>query len=278
MSELSGIRPRSRDTVILTARQRGERRGQLRSQPVGEYRTTFSHGGLPQAATLRDVSKGGAGFRVPQPGALSLEVGTVLEVSIQTPWETVQRKGRVTWSKAVNGELFFGVAYVELPADADCVGLLNMDKVKIDPALALRLSAQLALRRQVLPFAVAEGQVHVACLNPRDTTALQAVEKCFSCPVRAEAAEPEALQRALDRVYGDASAGSGAPARARSVDLRSLGELTPDEVVSLCDELLAAALLRQASDIHIDPHAAGVQVRFRVDGALELYRQFPASF
>jgi type IV pilus assembly protein PilB len=135
--------------------------------------------------------------------------------------------------------------------------------------------AALALRRQVLPFALADGKVHVACLNARDAAALQAVEKALAAPVCPEPAEPESLKRALDRVYGD---GTGTPARSHSVDLRSLSELQPDDVIGLCDDILHAAILRQASDVHVDPEQDGVQLRFRVDGVLERYGRLPMTF
>src|SRR5262249_13233639 len=44
----------------------------------------------------------------------------------------------------------------------------------------------------------------------------------------------------------------------------------------LCDELLYAALVREASDIHIDPGPQQVIIRLRVDGELETYRKIPA--
>jgi len=171
------------------------------------------------------------------------------------------------------------VAYVELPKDADCIGLLNLDKVKIDPALALQVPASLALRRQVLPFALADGYVHVACANMLDAAALQAVEKMVAAPIRVEPAEPDSLKRALDRVYSDLQVGkaNGAAAKSRSIDVRSTAELHAEDNVALCDELFHAAVLRQASDIHIDPEQGGIQVRFRVDGNLEEYRRLPAA-
>ena len=46
--------------------------------------------------------------------------------------------------------------------------LLDMDKICIDPSWAMRVPASLALRRQVLPFACADGQVYVACADPAD--------------------------------------------------------------------------------------------------------------
>src|SRR5262249_28885915 len=141
---------------------------------------------------------------------------------------------------------------------------------------ALRVPPHVALRRQVLPFAFADGKVHVACANVQDASALQAVEKALAAPVQLEPAEPDSLRRALDRVYADIPAGApGPPGKPRSVDLRSPAELQAEGTVALGDELLHAAVLRQASDIHIDPEQDGVQIRFRVDGALERYCRLP---
>jgi type II secretory ATPase GspE/PulE/Tfp pilus assembly ATPase PilB-like protein len=43
------------------------------------------------------------------------------------------------------------------------------------------------------------------------------------------------------------------------------------DAVQLVDGILAAALARGASDVHIEPTAAGAEVRFRVDGLLEVF-------
>ena len=56
-----------------------------------------------------------------------------------------------------------------------------------------------------------------------------------------------------------------------------LGEIQADDAMMLGEEMLHAAILRQASDIHIDPDAEGLQIRFRVDGALERYRRLPMA-
>jgi len=50
-----------------------------------------------------------------------------------------------------------------------------------------------------------------------------------------------------------------------------------ESAVALSDELLQAALLRGASDIHVDPAQRHVRVRFRVDGELEDYRELPVE-
>ncbi len=147
---------------------------------------------------------------------------------------------------------------------------VDIDKVKIDPAWALRIPVSLALRRMVLPFAALEGKVYVACADPGDMASMEAVQRYTQrqpVPVRVER---DALQRVLTRVYGD---GSGSQPVLRS----DPSALTADDAVALADEIIRAAILRQASDIHIDPEREALRVRLRVDGVLENYHRLPSS-
>ncbi len=272
---MSDAKAPTTDRDRFASRMRGERRRTQRSIPSAEYPTHFIAWDRPYVATLKEVSKTGACFHVEGPcPEQSFDSVGVLDLTIKTPWEDVYRRGRVTWDRRSTDGVYFGVEYVDLAKDADCVGLLNMDKVKVDPTWALRIPASLALRRQVLPFAQADGHVYVACANVQDTGALHAVEKLVASPVRGEPAELESLKRALDRVYADLQSTPGKP---RSIDVRSLAEMQPDDCVALCDELLHAAVLRQASDIHLDPDVDALQVRFRVDGNLERYLRLPTA-
>ena len=152
--------------------------------------------------------------------------------------------------------------------------LLNPEKLRIDPNWALRIPANLALRRSVLPFALSEKRVFVACLDPNDRTALDAVEKYLGMPVTPRRAEPEALKRVLQRVYPDPTA----PAiRPQTASESARGPENDDDAIGLVDEILRFAVLRQASDIHIEPRKSGVRVRLRVDGQLEELRRLPSS-
>ena len=260
------------------ARTRGDRRDAHRSIPADGSLTIVIWKAREWKAKLENVSARGAALVIAGEEELpTFAVGDAVELRIDTMGEVLQRKGQIAWERSIGGVHRFGVEYVGVSRDTECAGLLNMDKVKVDPAVALRLPPAVALRRQVLPFAITDGHAFVACLNPMDGAALHAVEKALSLPVRAEPAEPQSLVRALDRVYGDPSGDGDSRMRARSVDLKSRTELQADDVIALCDELLRAGILRQASDIHLDPEPGALLVRFRVDGALEEYRKLPTA-
>ena len=167
---------------------------------------------------------------------------------------------------------------------------LVMDEVRIDPVVALRIPSALALRRELLPFVRWEGRVHVACVNTDDASGLAAVQRHFTEPLAPTRAEPVSLRRALLRIYGglkarsDAGPASLARLEALKVGTKSSGATLPQkpvsdefEAASLGEELLFASILRQASDIHLDPDADGLRVRFRVDGELEDVHRLPLS-
>jgi type IV pilus assembly protein PilB len=158
------------------------------------------------------------------------------------------------------------------PAAAD--EPLDMDQVRIDPAWALKIPAALALRRLVLPFASVSGVVYVACQDLQDRSALEAVERSVRLPICPQTADPASLRRALNRIFGNAAAG-GAPTVRRGSDAAAAGDPDNEGAMALCDELMHVAMVRQASDIHIDPEEKHVQVRLRVDGVLERFRMLP---
>ena len=156
--------------------------------------------------------------------------------------------------------------------------ILNMDQVKIDPRWALRIPANLAMRRKLLPFTQEGDRILVACVDPHDSQAFQAVERYLDTPVTANLADEASLERAIARIFREpvhSSIGGAAPTRVNIENLNNDTDLGGDEIVALGDEIFNAALIREATDIHIEPSQKDVVVRFRVDGMLEEYRRLP---
>ncbi len=221
---------------------------------------------------MTDISHGGAGFRVEDADErLQLAVDIELRIMVSYIKGEVGLFGRVAWCRRNEDNLIFGIEFLEEPENIAEFTTLDLDHVKIDPAWALRIPPNLAVRRQLLAFVSLDDAVYIACADPGDTAALQAVERYVDKIVRPVRATPDSLKRALSRIYGDN------PAAAPSGKRAGAGTDVADEAdpVALCDELLHAAYLRQASDIHIDPGRDGVRIRFRVDGVLEDFRLVP---
>ena len=124
----------------------------------------------------------------------------------------------------------------------------------------------------MLPLCKLDNEVMVACVRAVDSQTLKALRSYLKCDFALVKASTESMRNALARVY-DSPSMNGPLASVRSGD--ATDEI--DSTIAVCDELLQAAILRGASDIHLVPNADSLAVQLRVDGALELYRELPHS-
>jgi type II secretory ATPase GspE/PulE/Tfp pilus assembly ATPase PilB-like protein len=155
---------------------------------------------------------------------------------------------------------------------------LNMDFVQVDPYLVFRIPASLALRKQVLPICLKDDTVYLACLQ-KEEQVLHLVQRHLGHSILPQIAEPESLYRAIQRFYGSIqSSKSFQKTLNSSTQLQEiLSEDSAEQAVSLAEELLGAAILKKASDLHLLPYKNLIQVRLRVDGELENYCELPRN-
>ncbi len=247
---------------------RSEARGAVRWSPatrcLADVRLLDGTG--ERAVAVLDLSASGVGLRDDLPGGVDAwRVGEPVHLALQLGHGRPERHGTVVWVEADDAGARVGVALrIEPTANGASTGtalaplLLDLDAVRLDPRCALRVPAAQAMRRRVLPLCELDAHVVVACADITDTASLQAIARWFDKPLRPQPADPEDLLRQLRRVYGEQ---------------RAIVETAGDDPVALCNELLYAAWLRRASDIHVSPERDGVVVRLRVDGELEQYRR-----
>jgi type II secretory ATPase GspE/PulE/Tfp pilus assembly ATPase PilB-like protein len=152
--------------------------------------------------------------------------------------------------------------------------------VKISPKALERLSASDARRLGVLPLRQEGGVLVVATSRPADFELEQKLALLCRSEIEFVASPIGAIEDALKRcddgekALAEVSAEFGlALVRERdkgpseTIDLISFGSDSAP-VVRLVNEILRAALQKQASDIHIHADAGAVSVDFRIDGVL----------
>jgi len=152
---------------------------------------------------------------------------------------------------------------------------LAMDDVRVDPMVALRVAGHVAVRREMLPFVEWGGRVYVACGDVGDEPGIGQIQRLFDKPVAPVLAEMDSLRRALTRIYGTGRMPGVAPGLGRSPVRAVEGEAM--DAPRLSEDLIHTAILRQASDIHLDPGPEEMRVRLRVDGALEEIQRIPPA-
>jgi general secretion pathway protein E len=159
-----------------------------------------------------------------------------------------------------------------------------------------RVSHEYARHHLVLSAGVEDG-VEVLLISDRTKpTAPFNVGVLLERPIRTEVAPAEAIAAAVDRAYSDAAGhaepDSDAPAvtvhgsddvagdldaavREAERDLLSTAGKAP--AVRLVDLILFEALLRGASDVHVQPLRDRTLVRYRLDGSLHTVRELPGG-
>ena len=237
--------------------ERADLRSTPRLRPAQECRALIAWSGGQQKVAVVDLSQRGA--RVHLVGASDTPSrGHEIELTIEADGLVVRTRARVAWTiSGASAPWQLGLQCLGPNDLATIPTLLNTSLVRIDPAVALRIPAALAVRRQILPMSIVDGVVQIACAT-NDPTALATAERALGRAVRAVPAEPDTLRVMLRRIYGEAL---------------SSGEA--EDPVTVVNELLHAAWLRGASDLHIDSERDSVRVRLRVDGQLEELRRLP---
>ena len=118
--------------------------------------------------------------------------------------------------------------------------------------------------------------LRVAVTDIYDELSLERIRLETGCKVvPEERSEKEIRQIIRERTQRDAESGIAALEAAKAAGSRS-NTWESEPVINLVDSLIEDALEKGATDIHLEPSEGALNVRFRIDGMLETYRELPA--
>jgi len=141
-----------------------------------------------------------------------------------------------------------------------------------------RLKARFLRAVGAMPIAVSEGRAVLAMTDPFDEFTRNAVAAALNQPVATAVAIPVEFEAAFERIYPDSETEQGDTTLLEEVasntgpfeeDAERLRDLASEEpVIRLVNNMIARAVETRASDIHIEPFADRLRVRYRYDGIL----------
>ncbi|MFQ5579612.1 MAG: GspE/PulE family protein [Nitrospiria bacterium] len=187
-----------------------------------------------------------------------------------------------------------GIAYVDLSSTI------------IDPEVIKTVPEILARRHSVIPLHKKENKLTLAMADPLNVFAIDDVKRVSGCEVEPVVGKEADMLRAIDRYYGmtgtmeevvrsfeeqrespdrrqgsgerrrgdrraapspyDPASGLGDGESAEAENLETVADDAP--VVKLVNTAIMQAVREGASDIHIEPDADVLRIRFRIDGIL----------
>jgi general secretion pathway protein E len=133
------------------------------------------------------------------------------------------------------------------------------------------LSTRFLRQFKCLPVALHDHTVTLAMADPLDFETRSTVESCTGLKVLAGIAAEQEILDAIDRFYGQSEKSDAeftTPA-GDAEDLEHLRDMASEApVIRLVNAMIAAAVEKRASDIHIEPFEKEFRVRYRIDGVL----------
>ena len=178
------------------------------------------------------------------------------------------------------GRLAATLARLGLVSEADLADTLGAatglpvlcrEQFPAEPARVEGLNPRFLRRHSVVPLHIKGGRLSVAMADPADESARQAMLFAAGAEIEPVIASFADIEAAVADAFPDIDSNDADPevAGAAGDDMERLidGE-SEAPVIRLVQRLLAGAVDRRASDVHIEPMARYLAVRYRIDGRL----------
>jgi type IV pilus assembly protein PilB len=170
------------------------------------------------------------------------------------------------------------MAFAEFMGQAFNVPAVNLDETPPEQDAISLIPSEVATKFQVVPVRRQGRILTVAMANPDNIFAIDDIKFITGLEVRPVVATESAIKRAIDRLY-DSADSLASIMKDMQEDFEIVEqkdeELSLEEVqsadapvVKLVNSLLADAVGKHASDIHIEPYEKHLRVRYRIDGML----------
>ena len=162
----------------------------------------------------------------------------------------------------------------KLYAESVYVPFIELKDKKIPREILGKIPERIARKYQAVLFGEEKGKLQLAMADPEDFQASSAVQKQTGKDIKIYLATQSDILAALDQYKGNIDTeitkvikdSSQQEEKSQEVSAKDLSEDAP--IAKTVNIILEYAIKSRASDIHIEPREAVVQVRYRIDGIL----------
>jgi general secretion pathway protein E len=154
--------------------------------------------------------------------------------------------------------------------------------IPLQPVLSERLKPPFLKASRTLPIVRRDNSILLAAVDPFDEETQRAIGYLLGLKVDLAVIAPADIEKAFRKLYRDESSDAqpeeqGGLAKTfadgNEIDVERLRDIANEApIIRLVNQIIAGAVERGASDIHIEPGRDAVAVRFRLDGFLQQER------
>ena len=169
------------------------------------------------------------------------------------------------------------------------IGAIRLSDLELNPEIVKLIPNDIARKFNVIAVSKLGKTLVVAICDPNNIYVLDAIKFITGCTVQPVISPEGAIQKAIEHYYSNSSQYteilkgledseleviSAGPEDVNDMDLQSAVQDKP--LVKLVDSIIAEAVRKGASDIHIETYEKRLRLRYRIDG--ELMEMSPLPF
>lgn len=155
------------------------------------------------------------------------------------------------------------------------VPFVDLAAYEIDIANARLLPRTVAEKHLAFPLFVQGATITVGMADPLNIKAIDQLRQLLRAEIEAVLCVPQALSGLISKAY---SLASGVDSAGPAVEVIARDLTTGEEpIVAAVNQIISDAASQGASDIHISPCEHELQLRYRIDGELQLRQGPPLS-
>lgn len=149
---------------------------------------------------------------------------------------------------------------------------IDLKNYPIETQAAALIPRKLAMKYNAIPISLDEENLLVAVSNPLDVISLDNLQMITGLNIVPVVAEASSIREAIERYLPPEEVTLETVEERDEEVIPALSQSAASKTVS---KIIADALSRRASDIHIEPQDKDVLVRYRVDGVLQEITRLP---
>lgn len=160
------------------------------------------------------------------------------------------------------------------------VSHMVLKEVQFDEAAIRLVPKKMAEKFRLVPIRIQGSVLQISMEDPLDFFAAEDLRLTTGYQVETFISTREEISAALNRIYGidpDLQQLANQNVTQRVGERTEIGESDSSPIVTLVNRLISSAIKQRVSDVHIDPHAEEVFIRYRLDGTLFTNSKIPIA-
>lgn len=207
---------------------------------------------------------------------LLIQPGHISEVDFKMAQAEAEDQGKTIAQVLIDKSIIKDEQLGQLIAEELKIPFVNLRQQKFDESVLQLIPEVVARNKKVIAFAGENGSVKIATSNPGDLEIIRMLNKKLDRKVQIHYATERDMDEAL--INYNTNIKKEFNSIIKKIQSKHIPREEKDELfVKLVDKLFEHGYQSKASDIHIEPFAKKVLIRFRIDGVMHDIVEIPKA-